>query len=465
VLADSSEVVATNSSFSGSNSGLEVMAGSRLGLFKSTVSLGTFGVYILSNGIADLQGNVFDATHIYNLGNLTMIGNRVQNTSSGWALNNEGKAIISGNTFVDCSDQAIIENSGVVGTTISGNLINNCSDGGEKAFTVLNSDATISGNVFRNNTHGDIFVANFSNPWLVGNIANYSSSTTAESVIAGIDDLRFERHEDDLITILPSGGNFGIGTDNPNALLNLKEGTDELQISGDQIYKPDANQLTIKSFNDMLIDAQDGMTLDAATTLDIDVGTNTTLSANAAIDITGGSTVDITGGINVNLNNELYAVNGIGVGVNTSNTLGFNLAVNGTAAKTGGGLWSTYSDSRLKHSIEPMQQGSLDRLLRLQGFTFEYNQDAVDRRLALPGRQTGLIAQQVQEVFPEWVDADPEGYLYITQRGLTALFVESLRELRQEKDAEIEALNSKVEELTQRLEELEGVIYSVSARE
>lgn len=127
------------------------------------------------------------------------------------------------------------------------------------------------------------------------------------------------------------------------------------------------------------------------------------------------------------------------VGINTSNAAGFSLAVSGTAAKTGGGTWATFCDERLKHDIKPMT-GTLDRLLQLRGYTYEYNTDAVETRLALPGVQMGLMAQEVERVFPDWVGKDNKGYRYVTERSTTALMVEALRDLRAEKDAQIESL-------------------------
>ncbi len=132
------------------------------------------------------------------------------------------------------------------------------------------------------------------------------------------------------------------------------------------------------------------------------------------------------------------------VGISTSVPGSFQLAVNGNAAKTGGGSWSVFSDERLKHDIEPLAAGVLDRVLSLNGYTFQYNEEAVEKKFASPGTQTGLLAQEVAEVFPGWVDADDEGYLYVTERGTTALFVEAMRELRAEKDAEIAALNERI---------------------
>jgi hypothetical protein len=135
------------------------------------------------------------------------------------------------------------------------------------------------------------------------------------------------------------------------------------------------------------------------------------------------------------------------VGIGTEEPGSFRLAVNGDAAKPGGGSWSVFSDERLKRDIRQLEPGSLDRLLQLQGYTFEYQQQAIENRLALPGRQTGLIAQEVLEVFPDWVGNDEEGYLYITERGLTALLIEALRELKIENNS----LNHRIDQLEMQL--------------
>jgi len=152
----------------------------------------------------------------------------------------------------------------------------------------------------------------------------------------------------------------------------------------------------------------------------------------------------------------------VGIGTLTPGT--FRLAVNGSAAKPGGGSWSNFSDNRLKRDIKQIEPGILDHLLTLRGYTFEYLDHAIENRLALPGRQIGLIAQEVMAVFPEWVDTDDEGYLYITERGTTAMFIEALREIRKEKNSEIESLHTKLEEkynwihdLERRIESLENI--------
>lgn len=103
------------------------------------------------------------------------------------------------------------------------------------------------------------------------------------------------------------------------------------------------------------------------------------------------------------------------------------------------------SDARLKKSIAPLPD-ALSRLLRLRGVTYEWREPG--KRGRLPGVQTGLIAQEVEKVFPEWVGTDKEGFKTLTIRGFEALAVESFRELSTENEAlrrEVTTLSAKVE--------------------
>jgi hypothetical protein len=137
------------------------------------------------------------------------------------------------------------------------------------------------------------------------------------------------------------------------------------------------------------------------------------------------------------------------VGIGTA-TPGFLLEVNGTAGKPGGGSWSVASDERLKKNVRPLA-GALEKLLALHGVNFEYIDPARIHELA--GERMGLLAQEVERVFPDWVESGADGYKRVTVRGLEALVVEALRELRQEQlctaresDAAIHSLKRKLTE-------------------
>ncbi|CAG0977503.1 hypothetical protein PHYC_01583 [Phycisphaerales bacterium] len=154
------------------------------------------------------------------------------------------------------------------------------------------------------------------------------------------------------------------------------------------------------------------------------------------------------------INGSILYYTGGGVAIGTTNPSGFLFAVNGTAAKSGGGSWSTFCDSRLKHDIRPLS-GTLDKLLGLRGYTFEYNDEAVEKRLAMRGTQIGLMAEEVERVFPDWVEKDGDGYRYVTERATTALMVEALRDLRVEKDAALAEKQRQIDALEARLRRIE----------
>jgi len=128
---------------------------------------------------------------------------------------------------------------------------------------------------------------------------------------------------------------------------------------------------------------------------------------------------------------------------------------NGTAIKPGGGSWSGTSDERLKTNIRPLS-GSLDRLLALRGVSFEWKEP--EKQGNARGTQIGMVAQEVEKVFPEWVGDGPDGYKVVGFRGFEALAVESLRELRAQNER-LEAANERLaaanRSLASRLEALE----------
>ncbi|MGH7244852.1 MAG: tail fiber domain-containing protein [Phycisphaerales bacterium] len=141
----------------------------------------------------------------------------------------------------------------------------------------------------------------------------------------------------------------------------------------------------------------------------------------------------------------------------------------GTVAKPGGGTFANYCDRTLKQDIVPMH-GTLDRLLSLRGYSFRYTDAAVEKKHMLTGTQLGVMAQDVQQVFPDWVSTDNEGKLMVTERATTALMVEALRDLRTEKDAQIEAQRKEIDTLRAtnaaletRLERLEKAMSGVGA--
>jgi hypothetical protein len=102
------------------------------------------------------------------------------------------------------------------------------------------------------------------------------------------------------------------------------------------------------------------------------------------------------------------------------------------AYKSGAGGWENLSDIRLKKNIVPLD-GALDKILRLRGIKYQWKdpKEHADMR----GVYMGMIAQDVEKVFPEWVGLYPESkYKTLSPIGFEALAVEAIRELKLEID-------------------------------
>ncbi len=96
------------------------------------------------------------------------------------------------------------------------------------------------------------------------------------------------------------------------------------------------------------------------------------------------------------------------------------------------------SDGRYKHSVSQIDN-ALETVESMRGVTFEWN----DEIEAKPGRQVGVIAQEVEEVLPEVVSTDAEGIKSVDYSKLTAVLIEAVKELK----AENEDLRDRVNKL------------------
>lgn len=131
-------------------------------------------------------------------------------------------------------------------------------------------------------------------------------------------------------------------------------------------------------------------------------------------------------------------------GVIVSNAWGGNgnlrvdgdLTVGSRASKPGGGEWTASSDIAYKTNVNTLQ-GALEKLLELRGVTYEWKEP--EKHGNMTGTQMGMIAQEVEKVFPEWVETDPDGFKLLTIRGFPALVVEAVRSL----EARLKSLEEK----------------------
>lgn len=132
------------------------------------------------------------------------------------------------------------------------------------------------------------------------------------------------------------------------------------------------------------------------------------------------------------------------------------------------------SDGKLKQDIEPLKS-TLEKVTRLRGVSFNWKPEKKNYAKGFGGKkQIGLIAQEVEAVFPELVYTDEKGMKAVAYDKLGPLVIEAIKELKQingeqaalikEKDERIARLEKAVEALTARIAAVENRPRALAAR-
>lgn len=93
--------------------------------------------------------------------------------------------------------------------------------------------------------------------------------------------------------------------------------------------------------------------------------------------------------------------------------------------------------------------GALERLALLRGVTWTWNAHSAMVGKVPGSMDAGIVAQEVEAVFPELVETSPEGFKRVNYTGLVGVLIEAVKELKRRN----ESLERRVEELevTQRV--------------
>jgi len=115
--------------------------------------------------------------------------------------------------------------------------------------------------------------------------------------------------------------------------------------------------------------------------------------------------------------------------------------------------WNTYSDSRVKSNQKKMQYG-LNEVMQLQAKSYDHHtSDFEDGELILNDEYDstiGLIAQDVYKIIPEIVNKpenENENLWSLDYSKMSPVLLSAIQELKIEKDAEIDSLRTKNEEM------------------
>jgi hypothetical protein len=213
--------------------------------------------------------------------------------------------------------------------------------------------------------------------------------------------------------LIRASGGVGIGTNSPEAMLHVQNATEGVM----KVGTPTANGNATVIFEEGNADAM-ALRYDGSTN-ELRIDDETTDKTRMVIERLGN------------------------VGIGTTNPGSYRLAVNGNAAKSSGGIsWAVFSDVRLKQITGNYEYG-LCQIGKLKPVRYRYKRD---NELGLPTiqEQVGLVAQDVQNVIPDAVSENEQGYLMLNSDPIIWAMLNAIKELKAEN-----------EELKQRIEALE----------
>lgn len=239
--------------------------------------------------------------------------------------------------------------------------------------------------------------------------------------------------QDDGILRVRSGGSTVAFDGDDNVGINTQSPAHRLDVNGDANVATTLSAGTVTTTTaNVSGNAGVGGNLNIGGSLSLGGGISVTNTGAAFVQLLGSRISDNDDGIlHIESGGNVVAFDGfdnVGVGTTTPSAL---LHVAGDAKVDGSltvlGSFSNPSDARLKKDIRPLKS-ALERLLALRGVEFEWTHEDLAR--LHPGRQAGLIADEVEAVFPEWIRVDSgSGMKMLGVKGFEALVVEALREL------------------------------------
>lgn len=247
-----------------------------------------------------------------------------------------------------------------------------------------------------------------------------------------------------------AGGNVGVGTTAPKALL---------EVDGSTSNSPPA--LRLRRADNHLLFVSTDVSGHAA-------GVSFGNAAGAAP--TGALTFQHRDPNGAFLGNVFTIRNDGGVGVGVLNPSA-TFAVNGTACGTS--AWTICSDARFKTNVVPAADG-LDRVMKLRPVRFDWRCAEFPNRQFEPGRQIGFIAQEVEPILPELVRVGTDGYYSLNYEGISTVLTAAVQELHQAQDdgearlagheADIRTLQARTDRLERQNAELRAENEALQAR-
>jgi hypothetical protein len=124
--------------------------------------------------------------------------------------------------------------------------------------------------------------------------------------------------------------------------------------------------------------------------------------------------------------------------------------------------YANLSDARFKANVRPLTS-ALAGVLALRGVRYEWNALGVQCGGTAGAPQVGVLAQEVEAIYPELVSTDAQGYKAVNYAQLTPVLLEAIKELKAENDALKAAATADKAQTTAALESLSQRLRALEA--
>lgn len=335
-------------------------------------------------------------------------------------------------------------------------LQNNTSDGfsiygaaaGANAITILaNNNVAIGGTSASNKleVYGNIRATSSGTTYFLANRANSTSQAGFQWQTNGTTNW-YNYTEDSTNTLfwygnggyrmaLTSSGNLGIGTTAPTRRLDVaSDGTNWISgtFSGtgstDKVVIGNLSMPTIGGHNSALNAWSDFMISGVNIILANYGSEKARLISDGTFAIGSTTRANVWGLLTLrNTSNASGSKWGIGPDTNNSLTV-YNPSNVGVYISDGATSWTANSDINLK-DIQGYIENAVDSIMGLKAIKFNWKSDK-DKNTNI-----GLIAQEVQSVYPELIDKNTEGYLGVRYTELIPIIIKAIQELNAKLEA------------------------------
>ncbi len=144
-----------------------------------------------------------------------------------------------------------------------------------------------------------------------------------------------------------------------------------------------------------------------------------------------------------------------------------SVEINGNLCYTG--TFGTCSDIRYKKDFEPLAN-SLEKIMQINGYYYHWKYDEFPEMVFSQGRQLGVIAQDVEKLFPELISENEQGYKMVDYARLTPVIIEAIKDQQKQiedlknENNKLKGIASDVEDLARRCSELEKQLGATSQK-